>query len=204
MIKHRLYRYLRHKFSKDWVSALDQVTKDTNFTENIGINHLVPAKVNTPLDDPIVRKAREIAISKRKQLYPQKDFVESKKNQTKKDNYKVGDFVYWDDKTIPFMKSFDTSRGKTYLISKINKTYSPYLYTLRNLKKQNGDDGSLLPDKVYASSLRPALNPYKNKTPVDYIVDEKINEKGRKLYLVKYLFYDEPEWVTSADFVKKQ
>lgn len=82
---------MRHNYDNNWADALKLITNAVNHSSNRGIDGLIPAEVNTPEFDPIVREARQLVASRRKRKYPQKEI------------YRVGQFVYVDFDQVCFL-----------------------------------------------------------------------------------------------------
>jgi hypothetical protein len=183
IIKERLFKYLRANFKNTWPKVLQDIVSSINRTENKALNYLVPADLNSPTDDPIVREARRnISVN------PVKKTVEK--------NLPVGSYVYADFPDEPFTKAFDFARGMVFVISHVNTKEKPYLYSLKELNDKP------VKKKYYSWQLRVASDPYKTNLPIEKILQER--KKGsQKEFLVKWLFYDNSynSWVPKKQLV---
>jgi hypothetical protein len=176
IIKNRLFKFLRAKFDNKWPNILQSIVFDINHTENKALNYLVPAEVNTPETDPIVREER-------RRKHPVKRTIEK--------NFSVGAYVYADFPDEPFTKSFDFARGMVYVVSAVNTQTNPFLYSLKELNEKP------VKKKYYSWQLRTAPDPYTTVLPVEKILKTRVVKGGKKEYFVKWLFYDNSynQWV---------
>jgi hypothetical protein len=184
ILKNRLYKAVRSKFSDKWPTILQSICSDINFTENKGISGLVPAEVNSPISDPVVREARaEVAQSRPK----------IKKTQ---DTFQIGQFVYIDLGKEAFTKGFDLARGQIFKVAGIDKSSEPYFYTIHEL------DETPIRKKYYSWQLRKAPDPDKTQFAVEKVLETR-NKGKQKEYLVKFLFYPDKYnlWIKQRDFI---
>jgi hypothetical protein len=184
IIKERLFKYLRANFKNAWPKVIQAVVSNINHTENKALNYLVPADLNSPSDDSIVREERRGKTS----VIPLKKTIEK--------NLQAGTYVYADFPDEPFTKAFDFARGMVFIISHVNTQEKPYLYSLKELNDKP------VKKKYYSWQLRVAPDPYKTNLPIEKILEER--KKGsQKEYLVKWLFYDSSynSWVPKKQLV---
>jgi hypothetical protein len=179
IIKGRLYKFLRANFNNKWPTILPKIVFAINHTENKALNYLVPAEVNTPEADPIIREERR------------KETTTGTKKKATEKNFAVGSYVYADFPDEPFTKSFDFARGMVYVVSAVDTKSSPYLYSLKELNEKP------LKKKYYSWQLRAAPDPYTTVLPVEKILKTRVIKGGKKEYYVKWLFYDNSynQWV---------
>jgi hypothetical protein len=186
IIKERLFKFLRANFKNTWPDILPLIVFNINNTENKALNYLVPAEVNSPSADPIIREER-------------RKVDESGGKKVKKEvikDFPIGAFVYADFPDEPFVKSFDFARGMVFIVSDVNKSEKPYLYSLKELNEKP------VKKKYYSWQLRAAQDPYKEPLPIEKIIKER--KKGtKKEYLVKWLFYDNSynTWITKKQLM---
>jgi len=185
LLKNRIYKAVRSKFTDKWSAILQSIVTGINFTENKGISGLIPAEVNSPISDPVVREARIKAGLNR---------PKAKKTQ---DTFKLKQFVYIDLGKDVFAKGFDFARGQIFHIAAIDKTSEPYFYTVEEL------DGTPVKKKYYSWQLRKAPDPNKTHLPVEKVLETRKEKGKQKEYLVKFLFYPSKYnlWIKQRDFI---
>lgn len=109
LVKKRLFQCLRAKLSEDWPHYLPFVVSALNQRKLKKLGYLSPIDIKSSLDNV---KVQEALKSKNIEPYSQPDWRTQEKNQTDYENSKaelqVGKFVYKDDPTKVFSKSFHT------------------------------------------------------------------------------------------------
>ena len=115
-----------------------------------------------------------------------------------KSQIKLGDFVY---KVFPeeaLGKSYDTQRGRLYIVKRILSAKDPLRYELSGLK------GNPIPGTYYAEQL--TVTPEKPDKDKYWLIREEDNRKertfkGKKQVFVHFLYYpaNEGEWINKKD-----
>ncbi len=77
---------------------------------------------------------------------------------------------------------FNTLRGMTYVVAKVDKRSTPFTYQVKEL------DGTPLKPKYYAEQLLTSPDPYKEVLPVESWLKSR-GKGANKEYLVKWLNY---------------
>lgn len=179
VIKHRLYRALRANYSKNWPYLLPTIVKAINETPNTGLTGLIPENIKDPVFDPVVRKRK----TEREFKYP--NWKEQIRNEaTIAPKFPLRSCVYVTFTRNSMYKAYDFKRGTIYRVKAIDATMKPILYTLEEV------DGTEIKGlKFYEEELKKAPDANDDmEYPIEDILDEKLI-RGKKMYLVKYLFY---------------
>lgn len=111
-VKTKLYLMMRRYRTSDWVALLPRAVEMLNarpMTRNGGVP---PEEVNSFLDDPVLREAREEQgvqfpePNRQEEIQSQEDFAKSEAGPSKP-TLTVGSFVYLDKQQKVFDKSFN-------------------------------------------------------------------------------------------------
>lgn len=120
-IKRKLYLMMRHYKTSNWVDLLEDAVSQLNsrpMTRNGGIP---PGQINSFLQDPILRKARQ----EHSVQFPEPNLEdEVKQTETFNDSkpeLSVGSYVFLDHKTKPFDKSFALQVSRVESLSSFMK-----------------------------------------------------------------------------------
>jgi hypothetical protein len=178
VLKNRLMRLAREKFTNDWPRFLQQTILNINSTANRGLDGLVPAKVNTPFSDPLVRDARAAAAAKRSDVGGGRKVTAGV--------FKKDDFVYADvPSRVQFdSRSFHVARDMVYRVAEVDTSQDPPYYKLAEI------NGKVLKRRYYGWQMRAARKPFDpNKyMPVEKILDHRVVNKKPEV-LVKWSYY---------------
>ncbi len=193
-VKHRLYRLLRSKLTRNWPLFLNDIVQAINHSQLVVLGGLRPSDINSPLDDPKVDEATGI---------PQDvTFGDQLQNQKKYENnpqkLQVGDFVYVNFGPTTFSKGFDSPNYQIFEVERVDAGKIPPLYYLMDLQQEK------LKKSFYREQLHKTEGPMPGKTfKVERIVKER-TVNGRKEVLVKYLHYPDKfnMWLLKKDVVK--
>jgi hypothetical protein len=150
-----------------------------NNTQTASLGNLKPNDVQSPLDEPKVRKAQEelasnMTIKQKNKYFPvidtyKSNIINEQNYDSEKQPFKVGDFVYRSKIPGPLYKgSEENKRDEIFIIQKIATNRNVKRYYLLNLNEKQE------PSSYYAANLK--LVPLKaqptEKTAyrVDYIM----------------------------------
>lgn len=107
LVKSRLFRLLRGKYSDDWPRYLHYVVEALNNRPLEKLGNLRPIDIKSPLDDVKVQKAQQ---EHHVEPFSEPSWDEQDRNQKEydrnKQNLQPGDFVYLDNRKDVFGKSF--------------------------------------------------------------------------------------------------
>ena len=109
LVKRKLYRMMRQNMDDKWPNYLQTVVDGLNEVPRKKLGFVAPAEINSLADGAKVFKARsDLGIK----VYQEPDYETQNANQDAYENssskFQVGAFVYLDNKTTNFTKSFDT------------------------------------------------------------------------------------------------
>ena len=165
-----IYKYITSKMNFQFYDKLQDFVKTYNNRRH-RITKLSPEEGDK--DEEEIR----LHIQKMQEDY------RAKIKPTKKVKFKVGDKVRISISLGKFSRGYDRkSKEEIYKIAEVSTTLPQVLYTIATL---NGD---AVIGKFYQGQLTKVLH------QDEYII-EKILEKTRTRYLIKFIGYDEPEWI---------
>ena len=109
LVKRKLYRMMREKMDDKWPNYLQKVVDGLNEIPRKKLGFVAPSEINSLADGAKVYQARQNVGVK---VYKEPDFHTQNANQEYYENslskFQIGTFVYLDNKTSSFTKSFDT------------------------------------------------------------------------------------------------
>jgi hypothetical protein len=143
VVKRRLMAYVNDSGNANWPSKLQDITAGINHSPCISIGNLLPAQVQSPLDEPKVRAAKAALAAKmsqheRDRYFPAPtpfDEIEelAQQNDNSKKALHKGEFVYKDKIPEVGTKGTDEKRSDVYVVSSVLKNRKPPLYKLLTL-----------------------------------------------------------------------
>ena len=172
IFKSALYKYLRFKRSQNWPDALPKIVDQLNLRRQKSLGPFTSEDINSPFNDP---HSREL-IRRKKAAGP------SLPSSSHEEGLKEKDYVYVNFKRELLFKGFDTQRGAIFRIYRVDRSTTPFLYSLREL------NGTKVSGHFYASELKKAPNPNSVHHEISEILGE-CKRRGRKELLVKWMHY---------------
>ena len=109
LVKRKLYRMMRQQMDDNWPKYLNLVVDGLNETPRKNSGFVAPAEINSLADGvKIFNVRKELGIK----VYQEPDYQTQNANQefyeTSLSKFQVGTYVYLDNKSTSFTKSFDT------------------------------------------------------------------------------------------------
>jgi hypothetical protein len=109
------------------------------------------------------------------------------KHVKKRQKFKIGDYIRVSRTKYTFEKGYTANWSEEiFIIYSVDTKYMPYMYTLHDL---NGEE---VEGRYYEAELQ------KVKLPEVFAI-EKILKRQKGKALVKFLGYQEPEWITTSN-----
>ena len=109
LVKRKLYQMMRQKMDDKWPNYLQIVVDSLNEIPRKKLGFIAPAEINSLVDGAKVFEARQNLGIK---VYQEPDYETQNANQEyyekSMSKFQVGTYVYLDNKTTNFTKSFDT------------------------------------------------------------------------------------------------
>lgn len=177
-LKEKMWRYLTHKNTEEWVDALPHLIQSYNLAHHRVIGR---APVSVTLEN---------AMEVWQHLYGKADKKERRKALS------VGDQVRISKVKRTFEKGYMPKwTEEIFTIEAIDRKHQPHMYTLRDFNNER------IVGRFYLDELQKVI-----KKDNIYRIERVMRERGsgrNKQYLVKWLGYPELSWIRASDIVER-